>query len=213
MPNWYFFVLTIVLSYLVGNWSNALFISKIKGIDLRSQGSGNPGTMNMLRVFGKKLGILNFVLDAAKGALPTLLAWILFDHFFKGYYGKNMGAIAGLSVVVGHIYPVLLGFRGGKGIASTVGVLLVLCPIVTAVAFVVGFVFLAVTTLGSVTSFVVITAPILVQSYIEYTNGKILIPLLLACIFFLTLFAHRSNIKKLFLDTERPVVLFKKQAK
>lgn len=217
---WYYYLIIIVISYILGNWFNALFIAKLKKINLREQGSGNPGTMNMIRVFGKKLGILNFCLDMLKGALPALLCWgilsVLFgDSTFDLNY-KYIAFIAGFSAIIGTIYPIFYKFKGGKGIATTMGVLFAVSPMVTTIAFICGLIFIIITHHGALTSFLVISAPLIYQA-ISITqispivNQRTVILIILFLIFFITFIAHHPNIKKLFLDNDRPVILFKKK--
>lgn len=122
---WYWFLAAAVCCYLIGCFNFAVLISKIKKSDIRSVGSGNPGTMNMSRTFGLKVGVVNFLCDAAKGGIPVAAAYFL----FRGYvFAGTEIAVSdfaryffGLFVVVGHIFPVTLKFKGGKGIASTLG--------------------------------------------------------------------------------------------
>lgn len=208
------YISVIVGSYLIGNINIALVISKLKKKDVRKMGSGNPGTMNMLRNFGVKMGALTLVLDALKGALPTLLGWfILGDRF--GFGGDKIGAyIGGLSVIVGHIFPVFLKFKGGKGIASSIGVCLIMHPIATLITFAIGVAFIFITKIGSITSFIIISVPIALEGFrLSASGGSIAGAILLFALFALTLFAHRKNVIKLFMGTESKTVIIKKKAK
>ena len=122
---WYWFLLMAVVSYFVGCFNFALLISKIKHKDVRKMGSGNPGTMNMSRQFGLKIGALTLFCDMIKGGIPLLIAYFI----FKGYCFAGTDVlvsdlaryVCGVAVIVGHIYPVTMRFHGGKGIASTLG--------------------------------------------------------------------------------------------
>jgi glycerol-3-phosphate acyltransferase PlsY len=122
---WYWLLLIAVLSYMVGSVSAARIISKSQNKDITKIGSGNPGSMNMTRTFGIKIGILTLFFDALKGAIPVLVT-----HFiYKNYVISGTGIIASdyvrymsaVFVVIGHIYPVFSHFKGGKGIAPTFG--------------------------------------------------------------------------------------------
>lgn len=203
----------IMGSYLFGNINTALIISKIKKQDVRKMGSGNPGTMNMFRNYGVILGVVTLLCDALKGALPCLFGWwLLGEEFSLGAdrFGLYLGA---LSVIVGHIFPVFLKFKGGKGIASSIGVCLVVNPIATLITFAVGVAFILITKMGSVTSFIIISFPLAIEGfaasgadgYMALVNG-----LLIFTLFSLTLFAHRKNIVKLFTGKESKTVLFGK---
>ncbi len=122
---WYYFLIAAVVCYMVGCFNFAVIISSFKNRDIREQGSGNPGTMNMMRTFGLKIGIINFLCDAFKGGLPVLAAYFIFrDSVFAGTevcVADFARYFFGLFVVIGHIFPVTMKFRGGKGIASTLG--------------------------------------------------------------------------------------------
>lgn len=123
--NWYQFVILAVVCYFVGCFNFAMLIAKIKHKDIRKMGSGNPGTMNMSREFGLKIGIITFFCDAFKGGIPALISYFI----YRGYVFAGTDVVVsdftryfcGLCVIVGHIFPVTMKFRGGKGIASTLG--------------------------------------------------------------------------------------------
>ena len=207
-------VCVVLAGYLIGNFNSALFISKLKKSDVRKVGSGNPGTMNMLRSYGKALGALTLVLDILKGVIPCLIGWFVCGEAWS--FGANkLGAyIGGLSVIVGHIFPVFLKFKGGKGIASSIGVCLVIHPLATVLSFGVGVAFLFATQIGSVTSFIIISVPLALEAYaISKTGGHLAELILLFALFSLTLFAHRKNVVALFKGTDKPVVLIKKKKK
>lgn len=111
-------VASLIIGYLVGCFQSAYIISKWKGhIDIRKYGSGNAGTTNMIRVMGWKAGVITFIMDLLKAVVGVYVAYLIFGDMLYGFYG-------GVGVVLGHNYPVFLGFRGGKGIASTLGLLL-----------------------------------------------------------------------------------------
>lgn len=121
---WQFLILAAVC-YFIGCFNFARFISKKKHKDITKIGSGNPGTMNMSREFGWKIGVITFFCDAFKGGLPTLAAHLIFRKFV--FSGSDVCVadvaryLAALFVIIGHIFPVTNRFKGGKGIASTFG--------------------------------------------------------------------------------------------
>lgn len=109
-------------AYLLGSISFALIAAARAGVDLRIEGSGNPGATNVGRVLGKRTGRVVLVLDLAKGALPAGVAWAL-------GVGGSWSAVVGVAAVAGHCFPIWHGFRGGKGAATAAGVMLVLAPL------------------------------------------------------------------------------------
>lgn len=206
------FFVVILLSYLLGNFNSAIFISKLKKNDIRKLGSGNPGTMNMFRNFGKLIGLLTLLLDALKGALPCLMGWFICGESFSFGVRKIGLYVGAFSVIVGHIFPIFYKFHGGKGIASTVGVCLVINWWATLLSFTVGALFLIFFKIGSITSFIIISVPITLNAFaLAESDNNTPCLLLLFALFCMTLFAHTKNVVKLFAGTERKVVLFKKR--
>ena len=219
-------VVLAVASYLFGNVNWAIIISKLKKMDIRKMGSGNPGTLNMSRNLGLKAGLLTFFLDIMKGVIPTLLAHLIFknDYFLDCEFIIADFAIflCGLSVVLGHIFPVFLKFKGGKGIASTIGVFLV-CSFaygwtwsaLVIMALVAALLFIYFTEFGAMGSFIAITPPAIGSSmrlfiaYNESSNPKtitffILSNMLIFAVCLFTWFAHRHNIKRMLAGEEHP---------
>ncbi|MDR2156829.1 MAG: glycerol-3-phosphate 1-O-acyltransferase PlsY [Clostridiales Family XIII bacterium] len=113
--------LILVAVYFVGNFNPAITLGKARGIDIRSEGSGNAGTTNALRTMGKKAAAITFAVDVLKGFLPAALTL----HFF----GLAYAMLCGLAVMLGHMWPALYELKGGKGVATTFGVLLAVDPI------------------------------------------------------------------------------------
>ena len=120
MPVFVKFIIVVLVGYFIGNINFAIIISKFKKNDIRTHGSGNPGTMNMTRTFGVKVGIVVMALDMLKGVLSALLGYWLLKENSLSTIGLFTG---GLSAVVGHIYPIIYKFTGGKGNDNTVGIL------------------------------------------------------------------------------------------
>ena len=204
-------VLVAVCSYFVGNINNAILISKIKGKDIRECGSGNPGTMNMLRTYGKLLGVLTLILDVLKGVVPCTLGWLFMGNGqFLRLGSDRLGMyVAGICAVLGHIYPVCMKFKGGKGAATIIGVCLTLQPLYTLATFAFGVAFLIVTTVGSLTSFIIISAPLAIEGLTSAQNPiGVYASVILFAMYLLSLFAHRSNLVKLFYGNEGRVLLF-----
>ncbi len=226
MIDWYWLLVILgVVSYFFGNINFALIISKTKKQDIRSSGSGNPGTLNMSRTFGFMTGVLTFLLDMLKGVIPTLTAYFVFKDTFVGadalFSVSDLAIyVCGLCVVLGHIFPVVLKFKGGKGIASTIGVfvatgatagfpwfLFIIMSIIAA------FIFIYITEFGAAGSFIAITPPAIadaIRLHIQYGTIKnlglyeVFAALLILTICILTLFAHRKNIERMLAGDEHP---------
>lgn len=115
----------VLVSYFFGTLPSAVMIARSKGVDITAVGSGNPGASNIARQFGTKWGVLVFVLDAAKGAAAAGLGMVAGD----GESATALSLACGAAAILGHMFPVTRGFRGGKGIATGGGILLVLHPI------------------------------------------------------------------------------------
>lgn len=218
-------VIVSVASYLIGNINFAVILSHLKHGDIRSSGSGNPGTMNMIRSYGKAVGVLCLLLDAFKASIPAFIAWWWMADADSWAFGQvfcqtdKLGIyVSGLCNVVGHIFPVFMKFRGGKGIACIIGVSLVANPVVTLLAFGIGLVFLIVCKIGALASFIMIFTPNLFAAitYGLFFENTLHIPAVDALIFSfmaLALFAHRANIVRLFSGTENRTVLFPEKPK
>jgi len=200
---WWHIVLTVVVSYMIGNISVARIVSRHKHSDITKLGSGNPGSTNMLRNFGFKVGFFNFLMDVAKGVIPTLAAYLIFGN-------KVMLYIAGISTIMGHIYPVVFGFKGGKGIATMLGVFLVANPLVTLIVILIAAGSWLCFEYGSVASFLCVTALTVVEGFnakqLPFPDQNIVCILLFA-IFCVTWFAHRGNIVRLLVGKESKVSL------
>lgn len=208
---WWHIVLVVIVSYLCGNVSFARMISKAKKDDITKLGSGNPGSTNILRNYGLKFGVLNLALDMIKGFVPAIASFYIFGHNYVMLY------IAGISSMLGHIYPVMFGFKGGKGIATMLGMFLASNPIVTLICIGVGAVIWAIFEYGSVVSFLCITALTVVEGVRARMNlpldDRKIICLILFAIFIFTWYAHRKNIERLLLGKESKASLIKKTKK
>lgn len=207
---WWHILLVAIFSYLFGNLSFARIISRAKHNDITKLGSGNPGSTNMLRNFGFKIGFLNLVLDMLKGFVPAFVVYLIFKNDIMLY-------IAGVSVILGHIYPVLYKFKGGKGIATMIGVFFAANPLVTLIVVLVAAGSWLLFQYGSVASFICVTVltvweGIQAKTNLELSESKI-VCLLLFTIFLVTWFAHRGNIERLLFGKESKVSLIKSTKK
>ena len=123
------FVVVAILAYLIGSFPSGFVAGRICGVDLRVAGSGNVGATNALRVLGKKWGYAVFAADAFKGALAVLSGLAIAQiPAIQGPTPAHVGVISALFAIIGHSFPVWLGFKGGKGIATSAGIMFVLFP-------------------------------------------------------------------------------------
>ncbi len=184
-----YYVLAAVIGYFIGNFSPSYLLGKFsKDIDIRNYGSGNAGTTNAMRVLGTKTGLIVFLCDVIKGAVATWLGMQLTSGSPLG------GAVSGCMAVIGHNWPCLLRFRGGKGIACSFGLILVLFPKIGLLLFLIVVALVLATryvSLGSISA--AILFPVLLAIFREPPE-MILVGVLLAL---LALFRHKENIKRL----------------
>lgn len=188
--------LAILISYLVGSISFSIVIAKLfKGIDIRNHGSGNAGATNTLRVLGVGPAILVLVLDLLKGMGSVLLAYALSDQ-------KWLAVACGIAAIIGHNWPIWFKFKGGKGIATAIGVLSVLAfipALIAGVIAILSIVFTRYVSLGSlIFTFLTPIFIVLLQFSWPYFIGTVII-----CLF--SFFRHRSNIVKLLKGTENKI--------
>jgi glycerol-3-phosphate acyltransferase PlsY len=194
-------LLIFVLSYLIGSVPWGYLIARLKGVDIRQHGSGNIGTANVLRVMGKKWGYLVFLCDFFKGFLSVKLVSLI-----AAYFLVNVGlgsVIAAVACVLGHDYPIWLGFKGGKGIATLAGTVLSLFPPLVFVSF--GVVWIAVFLISRYTSLASISAVVALPIAAYLIVAKTDLPLLLGfsvLMAALAIWLHRANIARLLNGTE-----------
>jgi glycerol-3-phosphate acyltransferase PlsY len=190
------FTLVILVSYVIGNLSPATLVSRAAGIDIRREGSGNPGTTNVLRVMGKKAALVTLLIDVLKGVAAVMIG--------RYAQGEPLAVLSGLFVFAGHIWPVFLRFKGGKGIATGLGVLLALSPVTGLLCLSVagiGFLLSKRVSVGSLAA--ALSLPLLASYYMK---DYIVIFILMMAIVFLK---HRGNIVRLLKGAE-PKTTFKR---
>ncbi|HEY3025832.1 MAG TPA: glycerol-3-phosphate 1-O-acyltransferase PlsY [Pyrinomonadaceae bacterium] len=208
-------LLVILIAYLLGSIPfGYLLVRAGKGADVRATGSGGTGATNVSRQAGKVFGVITLLLDATKGAAAILVArWILGLAVFaqEGQTGSAVQtdwwiAAAAVAVIIGHCFPVWLGFRGGKGVATGLGVFLMLAPIPVGMAGLVFIVIVLLTryvSLGSIVAAATIPGFVWLQSSVIWPVPDVS-PLVTAaiCGAMLIVFAHRANIQRLIQGTE-----------
>ena len=187
-------LIVIVAGYLLGSISTGVVLSRLFAkTDIRSQGSGNAGTTNMLRVLGRKMALLTFIGAMLKGIIDVFIGkWLI---------GGELGGLLGVvGAVLGHYYPLYFGFKGGKGIATSFGSLLFVFPVQALLAFAVFLILVAVThyvSVGSIAAAITLPLLIVITRFQEPTLWIITV-----CIGASVVWRHRANIKRLMNHTE-----------
>ncbi len=205
MHNIYIYIFAGVAAYLVGSIPFALIIGHIKGVDIRSFGSGNPGATNVSRAIGKRWGIACFTLDFLKGFFPVMITKLLVRASMLDVSPDIAIMVPAVTVVCGHVFPLYIGFRGGKGIATSAGALIAVSPIAVTVSLLVWCVFFQAFHYVSLASILAATAlPIAAYtlSRLDIRKSSPLILVFLAAISILTIIRHKSNINRLMKGTE-----------
>ena len=192
------YIVVAILSYLIGSINFSIIISKkVAGFDVREKGSGNAGTTNMLRTVGKKAALITLVCDILKGVISILLA-LLIGKIAKEANNSILVQIAGILVIIGHTFPIFFKFKGGKGVATAVGVLLTTNWQIGLICLVFALILMALTRFVSLGS---IAAAILFPVLTVFIHENYLVPgnyVIFAIIMaVLVVFNHRSNVKRL----------------
>lgn len=200
-------ILGLIIAYLIGSFPSGLVIGKIKGIDIRNEGSGNLGATNAIRVLGKKLGLLVFALDTLKGALITIVALLLYENYpidfdnitpFDFFIFKPI--YYAIPAIIGHMYPVFANFKGGKAVATSLGMALVLTPIPALLCLVVFIIVLKTTGYVSLSStFAILT--VCISSFILHQD-MLEVNILYCIIALAMIIKHRKNYIRIFKGTE-----------
>lgn len=198
------YLLSIILGYVIGCFSSAYFLSKtLKKGDIRRYGSGNAGTTNMLRTYGLGMGLITLLLDILKGILAYVIGYII--------GGETCALLGALFAVIGHIWPIYLGFKGGKGVATTLGVIIAVNQIAGLILFIIGVIIVLVTQYVSLASLTIAVLFPIICIIIDPSNTLLfVVALILAA---LTVFTHRGNIQRIKSGNERKVDLIAKMKK
>ena len=209
------YIIIAIIAYLVGSINFSIIISKrMAGFDVREKGSGNAGTTNMLRSIGVKAAAITLLCDILKGVVVILIA-ILIGNIVDGLDDALLVQLAGIFVIIGHTFPIFFGFKGGKGIATSLGVLLMISCQIGLICVVFALILMVITRMVSVGSIAAaILFPVLVifigQNYIvPVNNWSYLIFSIIVAV--LVLFNHRENLKRIFTGKENKIS-FKKSS-
>ena len=203
-------ILLLIIGYFIGNIETGYIFGKIHKMDIRNYGSGNAGATNTLRVLGAKAGLVVFLGDFCKSLIPCLVVRFIFrDNVSLSYIYM---LYIGLGVVLGHNFPFYLGFKGGKGVASTAGIILALDIRIAVVCLIVFIITVAITryvSLGSIFVMIILIGMSHFLVKFSYGFGEGASPmefrLLTAVVGLLSIFMHRANIKRLLGGTENKI--------
>ena len=200
-------ILLLIIGYVIGNIETGYIFGKLNKMDIRNYGSGNAGATNTLRVLGPKAGLIVFFGDFCKSLIPCLVVRYIFRDNVSYSYVYML--YIGLGVVLGHNFPFYLGFKGGKGVASTAGIIMALDYRIAFVCLAIFILIVAITRYVSLASIVVMIifigmSHMLVKTNYGFTDGSspMEFRLLIVIIGFLSIFMHRANINRLLSGTE-----------
>ena len=193
------YVLVALIAYLIGSINFAIIFSKkFAGFDVREKGSKNAGTTNVLRTVGKKAAVLTLICDILKGVVSVLLAMFA-AYIWKEVDSEILKYLAGLFAIIGHTFPVYYGFKGGKGVATSLGVLLIVNTQVGIICLIFALIIMIATKWVSLGSILAATLFPILTVFMTDNFGAKVISILIGL---LVIFNHRSNIKRLKQGTE-----------
>ena len=202
------YIIVGLVAYLIGSISFSIIISKkMAGFDVRERGSGNAGATNMLRSVGKKAAALTLLGDALKGVVAIIFALVV-GNLAKEADNELLKYIAGILVVVGHTFPIFFGFKGGKGVATSLGVILMLnwkCGLLCLIFALLLMFLTKMVSVGSIAAAILFPLAILFMD--EFSLPKLICSALLATF---VVYNHRTNIKRLLNGTENKLSFKKK---
>ncbi len=210
-------IITVIGAYLIGSISFAVILSRLfANEDVRAKGSGNAGTTNVMRSVGMLPGLLTFVFDALKGFVACKAGGLIFQYISENteavWAAPIYGAyICGVACMLGHVFPIFFGFKGGKGVATSVGIFLVCCPVAIITGLAVFALGLIVTKIVSLSSLVA-TVVVVIMSIIFADNSALLLPQIIMCLIMgIIVFAkHTSNIERLLKGEEKRITVKRK---
>lgn len=201
------FIAIVLVSYFCGTFTFARYVSKSRKKDVLSQGSGNPGTMNMVRNYGYIAGAITLICDALKCVLPCIGAYYLMIPESNPQLANIAISVAGLSCVLGHIYPVTYHFKGGKGVASAFGFGFVANWWLALSCFGVFFIVLLISHIASISTLSACIVFVAVNGGLLLSKGYVASAILHFVLLALVLFAHRSNLHRIVKNKENKIDL------
>jgi glycerol-3-phosphate acyltransferase PlsY len=187
-------ILVVAVGYALGTFPSAILVATRKGVDITKVGSGNPGTSNIARALGWKYGFMVFAMDLGKGAIAVAIGLIA--------SGRPLAYVCGAASILGHMFPAQRKFKGGKGIATGGGVLIVMHPVETLIVIVIWFALLKVTKKASIGSIVVVPLVPILFALFGTPAWEIFTVIAIGA---LVEIRHASNIKRLLSGNEPPI--------
>ena len=206
-------IILIILAYIIGSIPTAVWVSKsVFGIDIRDYGSGNAGATNSFRVLGSKWGSFVMLVDVTKGVLATSL-YILIPFYLNNELARTNFMIAlGMVAVLGHIFPIFANFKGGKGVATLLGMALAIQPVVALLCLVVFLITLLSTRFVSLSSMLAGVAFMVLILFI-FNEKETIYRLFAIIVAMMVVVTHQKNITRLIKGTENKVPIFKNRGR
>lgn len=207
------YIFCIIAAYLLGSIPTSVWVGRIWfGLDIREHGSGNAGATNTFRVLGKKAGIFVMLVDILKGLLAATVALILLR---QGYIESEMlilwKLILGIVAIVGHIFPIFAGFRGGKGVATLAGMMMGVQWEITLICVFIFLITLLLSNYVSLSSMIAsLSFPLLVVLVPGFQQDNLILPIFGFVLFIAVVITHKKNIKRLLRGDENKTYLIKK---
>lgn len=190
------YILVLVISYFIGTISGSYIIGKLfLDKDIRKYGSGNAGTTNAMRVLGKKAGVITFIIDFLKGVAVTFI--------IGRFFGKNLIPLGILGAIIGHDFPLYMNFRGGKGVATTLGALALFNFPLTLICYIVWVLGTVITKMVSVGSILFFISIIIVYTFMSELNTYNVV--LVNIIALIGIIRHKDNIKRIIAGNENKI--------
>lgn len=197
-------VVLVVAGYLIGSVPAGYLAGRIAGIDIRKVGSGNIGATNVLRVLGKGYGYPVFLFDFLKGMAAVEMSILIFDNFHPVASRELCEILAGVASVIGHSYPVWLSFEGGKGVATSIGVVFALIPfaaLIFGIVWMTTFLTSRYVSVASIAAAIALPVTVGALLYVEQLNKPVLLYFSI-CLAAVVIVRHRSNVSRLLRGTE-----------
>jgi len=203
------YIATALLGYLLGSIPTGFLVARARGVDIRTVGSGNIGATNAFRVLGKGLGIFVLLMDALKGWVAVQVGAYLINRFLPGAALDNLRITAGIAAILGHNFTCWLNFKGGKGIATSAGVLIALVPWALVIILSIFIILFLTTRFVSVGS---IAASFSLPFATWFTTKDVGLTIVTGAMGALAILKHRKNIQRLLNGTENRIQFKKKEA-